>query len=278
MLTRCNAGLSVIMGTLYRSHDTALLRRSVESVLNQTFDDFEFIICDTGSSVEATTYLESLADSRIKLVRRDGCLDLASKLNACLDVAKGQYIARMDDDDFSHSERFEKEVAFLESNNFDFVGCNVALIQNGKEVGQRILPEKPTVRDFYLTQPYIHPALIFRKDALDAVGGYSESETCRLCEDYDLLLRLYKDGFVGANLQEVLLDYTIPLTTKGNRTMHYRMNEVKTRFRRFKELGKLPRALPYVVKPIITGLLPEKVLARAKRRLICQEDNAQKSS
>lgn len=258
--------VSVIMGTLYRRADVSCLKRSVESILNQTLSQFEFVICDTGSSNEAVAYLENIADSRVKLVRRSGCLDLASKLNLCLGVAKGQYIARMDDDDWSYPDRLEKQIQFLQENSeISFVGCNVSLVQNGIKAGQRVFPEYPAVEDFYFSQPYIHPTLVFHREALKAVDGYSESKDRLLCEDYDLLLRLYKAGYRGSNLQEILLDYTISATAKGNRKMRHRINEVKTRFARFKELGLLPMALPYILKPIAVGVIPEKMLGRLKK-------------
>ena len=99
---------------------------------------------------------------------------------------------------------------------------------------------------------------------MEAVNGYSEDKSVILCEDYDLLLRLYAKGFYGANLQEVLFDYTIPATVKGNRKMRHRWNEAVTRYRRFKELELFPIALPYVVKPIAVGFLPKFILKRLK--------------
>ena len=131
---------------------------------------------------------------------------------------------------------------------------------------QKIDPSQyPQVHDFYLTQPYIHPTLIFRKTVIEAVNGYSEDKSVILCEDYDLLLRIYAKGFFGANLQEYLFDYTIPTMVKGNRKMRHRWNEVVTRWNRFYELGILPGALPYVVKPIAVGLMPESILKRVKK-------------
>lgn len=228
------------------------------------------LICDDGSSPVAVAHLDEVSqtDSRVRLVRKPGCLDLASKLNLCLSAVRGEYIARMDDDDFSHPERFAKQVAYLKKHTeIAFVGCNVALVQNGVCVGTRTFPEWPTVRDFYMTQPYIHPALMFRQEVLVAMGGYSEDRHQILCEDYDLLLRLYAKGYQGANIQEPLLDYTLPANGKGNRKMRHRWNETVTRYQRFRELGYLPGALPWVVKPIAVGLLPEGLLIRAKREL-----------
>ena len=121
--------VSVLMGVCYRRKDLGLLKRSVESVLNQTFTNFELLICDGGSSDEAIHLLDSLAndDHRIQLVRDNRIpTDLAHKLNVCLHYARGDLIARMDDDDFSAPERFERQVQYLESHpDIAFVGCNV---------------------------------------------------------------------------------------------------------------------------------------------------------
>lgn len=261
--------VSVLMGIYYRRMDTALLERSVCSVLEQSIEDLELLICDDGSTGKSKQLLEQLAeeDGRIHLVRTGGLFSLSEKLNACLSRAQGTFIARMDDDDFSCPDRLAKEIAVLAAYpEIGFVGCNVALSCDGATVGTRILPERPMVRDFFLTQPYIHPTLVFRREALLEVGGYSESRQCLFCEDYDLLLRLYAKGYQGMNLQENLLIYTIPATAKGTRKMRHRWNETVTRYHRYKELKVLPRALPYVVKPLIVGLLPEPVLQRIKEK------------
>ena len=260
--------VSVLMGVFYRKEDLAALETSIRSILSQTFTDFELLICDDGSHDAARRVLDTLSaeDGRIRLIREDNApTDLAYKLNVCLSHARGDFIARMDDDDYSHPERFAKQLAFLEEHpEIDFVGCNVNLVRYREKVGVRVLPAYPEVRDFYFVQPFIHPALMLRKEALQMVNGYSEDPHCVLCEDYDLLLRLYAKGCKGANLQAFLLDYTVPATAQGNRKMSHRMNEAVTRWRRFRELGVLPGALPYVIKPVIVGLLPEKVLQAAK--------------
>lgn len=260
--------ISVVMGVYYQRADTGLLRRSVDSILAQDFSEFEFLICDDGSSEAAKALLEEYAekDGRVRLIRPGGALRLPVKLNACLREAKGCLIARMDDDDYSRPDRFGKQrKALIEREDISFVGCNVLLCMASGEQGTRVLPEFPRVSDFYMTQPYVHPALLFRKSALDAVNGYCEELYCDLCEDYDLLLRLYAKGFIGMNLQETLFDYTAP-NARGNRTMRHRWREVETRCRRFSELGVFWKALPYVAKPLAVGLLPERLLERIKNR------------
>ena len=258
--------LSVIMGA-YNCGSSPLLHGAISSILTQTYRDFEFIICDDGSSDCTWNALLEIQkqDSRIVLLRNETNCGLAHALNCCLSVSKGDYIARMDDDDYAHPQRFATQMEYLQENpDIAFVGCNVNLVQSKVVVGIRTLPEVPEVKDFYITQPFIHPSLLFRRKILDDVGGYSEEKYATFCEDYDLLLRLYTDGCVGANLQENLLDYSIPMTAKGSRKMRHRWNETVTRFHRFGKLKKLPQALPYVVKPLVVGLLPEGLLKRIK--------------
>lgn len=262
--------ISVLMGVYYRRPDVGWLVRSVNSILQQSVANFEVLVCDDGSNETACAFLEETArqDKRVKLVRPGNAFVLAAKLNRCLAEAKGQWIARMDDDDYAYPERFAKQLAYLRQNqDIAFVGCNVNLICDCKVVGRRNFVEQPQVKDFYFKQPFVHPGLLFRREALEAVDGYSEYKRQILCEDYDLLLRLYKAGYKGANLQEVLLDYTISTTARGSRKMKHRWNEAVTRYGRFKELGVLPGAFPYVVKPLAVGLLPEFILKKLKKNL-----------
>lgn len=259
--------VSVIMGVRYVRTDLRLLERAVRSILDQTYSNLELQICDDGSSLQAKEWLEDVSrkDKRLILTRNGTCLDLARKLNLCLGASTGEYIARMDDDDWSCPNRLEKQIQFLQrEHEAAFVGCNVRLCRNSEIIGERKLPSRPIVEDFYFVQPFIHPTLVFRREALESVGGYSERSDCVLCEDYDLLLRMYGMGLWGANMQECLLDYTVPASAKGGRTIRHRYNETVTRWRRFKELGKLPGALPYVIKPLAVGLIPENVLRRMK--------------
>ena len=92
------------------------LRESIESILNQTFKDFEFLIINDGSSDKSAEIVESYNDNRINFVQNEKNIGLAASLNRGLDIAKGEYIARMDADDISLPERLEKQVRFMETN------------------------------------------------------------------------------------------------------------------------------------------------------------------
>ena len=260
--------ISVIMGVRYQREDLSLLKRSISSILSQTYTNFEFLICENSSTNAAKLCLQnySLQDGRVRLIFGGGAVTLAEKLNRCLDEAKGDYIARMDDDDWSAPTRLEKQLMALHTDQKTaFVGSNAKLLQNGQPFGQRILPEHPTVHDFLFVQPYLHPALLFRKEPLHVIGGYCTDRRCDGCEDYDLLLRLYQAGYVGSNLQEPLLTYTLP--NRGARKPYrFRWHEAETRYIRFKSFGLLPKAWPYVLKPLAVGLLPAGLLQNIKRR------------
>lgn len=259
--------ISVAMGVCYRRGNTQLLERAIKSILAQSFFEFEFLICENGSNEMAKEIIEKLAleDPRIKIIDGEGAFKLSEKLNRCIYHASGIFIARMDDDDFSEPLRFEKQIKFLEYNpEISFVGSNVKLYQDGKYVGVRLFPERPQTKDFLFVQPFIHPSVIFRKDNLLDIGGYCEHNYCDGCEDYDLFLRMYKAGYYGANLQEPIFDYTIQSVGTTNRSFVMRVNEVRTRYKRFFELGFLPKKILYVIKPIVVGLIPIRLVSKIK--------------
>lgn len=259
--------ISVVMGVKYTRPETDTLKRSIDSVLNQTYENIEFIICERGSTAEAKALLSSYAgrDGRVVLLDGSAAGSFSEQLNIAIGRASGGLIARMDDDDYSFPERFRRQAEYLRAHDdIAFVGCNVRLVQDGNDAGAQRFPERPSARDFLFSMPYIHPAIIFRKRALDAVGGYSTLGRCSRCEDYDLLLRLYEKGFVGANIQEPLFAYTLPAGGKTTRNFRDRINEMKTRFVRFRALGLMPGAFVYAIKPMAVWLMPSGLLAAMK--------------
>lgn len=261
--------ISVIMGVYSRNLDTTMLQRSVESVLVQTYRDFEFLICcDSDSCFEVYSLIENYCrlDSRVHLFRDEKAKTLSMKLNNCLRHVQGRYIARMDDDDWSHPLRFEKQLAFLnEQYEYSYVGSNVLIYRDGRIYGKRELPETPKKEDFLRVQPYIHPVLMFRRECFDMVGKYCEHKRCNRCEDFDLLLRFEETGLRGYNLKEELLTYTIPSASVGRDKFEFRLNYTVTRWKRFRALGMLPAAIPYIIKPLVVWLLPAWLLDRLKK-------------
>ena len=107
----------------YSQKSSAYLKQAVESILNQTYKNFEFIIVDDASTDNSWQYLKSLKDKRIKLLKNSKNLGLAKSLNRAIGVASGHYIARMDADDISLPTRFQEQLKFLKRNpNIDLCG------------------------------------------------------------------------------------------------------------------------------------------------------------
>jgi glycosyltransferase involved in cell wall biosynthesis len=259
------------MGVLEKNNRTRDLKNSINSILGQTYSNFEFLICDDGSSVSVQKMLEDFAsrDARIRLLRTGNLYSLPKKLNYCLMHANGTFIARQDADDISLEQRFEKQILFLETNpQIAFVGCNAKVICEGDFCDKRLFPEYPTKEDFLFKLPYLHPTLMFRKESIKLVDGYSESRYAVLCEDYDLLLRMYEKKCYGYNLQDELFLYQITKQDYKKRTYHHRINEAIIRYCRFRDLHMLLKGWPYILKPLIVGLLPHRLLNRLKKKKV----------
>lgn len=258
--------VSVIMGVRYRREDLSLLERSVQSILDQTLGNFEFLICEWDSTEEAKARIERFAaeDKRIRMIEGNGADTLAAKLNRCLKQAKGQYIARMDDDDYSAPERFEKQIRFLQQKTgCAFVGSWVRECDGDTEA-VRHLPEWPTLEDFRITLPFVHPALMFQKSRIQQAGGYSENVFQIGCDDYDLLFRMYVQGCCGANIPEVLLNYSVENSQLNRKPYHVFFHEFCTRISCYKMAGLLPMWWIWAVKPLFVGIVPRRLLYRIK--------------
>lgn len=254
--------VSVIMG-VYNCNNKMLLEKSVESVIDQTYKDWELIICDDGSSDDTLQYLRQLenTDRRIKVITYKQNKGLCYALNQCIKCATGKYIARQDDDDISYSTRFAREVEFLEQHaEISFVGTIADVCDDNGIWGQYIVEEKPTKDSFLWNSPFLHPSIVIRKQDLLDVGGYRVERITRRCEDYDLFMRLYAHGKNGYNIQEKLYGYRIVDGKRKKRPMKYRIDEMQIRYRGFCQLGLMPRGMIYVIKPFIIGFFPQKIL------------------
>lgn len=263
------AKISIIMG-VYNCKNKALLKKSVESLINQTYTDWELIICNDGSTDDTYEYLLKMKklDNRISVVGYSKNKGLAYALNYCLKYTKGEYIARQDDDDYSYFNRLEKEIAVLDANKkFSIVGCIADVYDENGIWGKYSLKEKPLITDFLWSNPFNHPTVIFRQSALREIGGYRVSNETRRCEDYDVFMRLYSKGYRGYNIQEKLYKYWIQNDSKSKyRPMKYRIDEAIVRYKGYKAMKILIKGLPYVFKPIIIGLIPQKVFMQIRNK------------
>lgn len=258
--------VSIIMG-VFNIEKLRVFEDSMLSILNQDYKNFEFIICNDGSTDKTGEILHEWCqkDKRIKIITSEENRGLASALNKCIEESRGKYIARHDADDISDKLRIKKQIQFLNTNDdVDFVGCNVSLYDENGIWGRRLFKDLPEKEDFLFIMPFVHGTLIFRKESLIKCGKYRVSKFTIRAEDYDMLMKMYSMKMKGANLQEELYLYMEDVNSIKRRKYKERIYEMVIRWKGFYNMGMFPKAIPYVIKPLIVGLIPISIMHKIK--------------
>lgn len=205
--------ISVVM-SVYNEEEREV-KQAINSILEQTYSNFELIIVNDNPKNEILPGILKefkAKDSRIVLLSNEKNLGVAQTLNKAISVAKGKYLARMDADDISLPDRFEKEMRYLLEGNFDIVTTNAKYIdENDEIIGQHsFIPSGPKAYlDLLLTAcNIIHPSVLMKKSSVLAVNGYRALR----CEDYDLWLRMTENGFKIGGINENLMYYRMRST------------------------------------------------------------------
>jgi len=224
----------------------SFLSSAIDSVLKQTFRDFELLLIDDGSSDASRDIIARYKDSRITALYRDHA-GLVTALNEGIRRAQGTYLARMDADDISLPQRFEKQLAFLRSTGTCICGTQaVSINEQGKEMGFYDVPLSYTaIRKYaFLHNPFIHPTVMAKKEVIQAVGGYRAK--FKHTEDYDLWTRIIPQYRVG-NMEERLLKYRIAqnsVTRSHQLAMRTQASLIRLQYvsKRLRYVLKKPRA------------------------------------
>lgn len=193
-------------------HNTKLeyLEKAIESMLSQTYSNFEIVFVDDCSSTDYMS-LKAMSDPRIKIIKNKVNLGLAASRNIGIDASQGKYIAIMDTDDISHGDRLEKQVKFME-NNVDVAVCGTWFNMFGDKSGtiKRVIDDNEYYRCclFFDNDPaIINPSTMIRKSVL-IKNNIKLDERLKSSEDYGLWVKISRYGKV-TNLKEVLFDYCI---------------------------------------------------------------------
>lgn len=213
------------------------LVEAVESILNQTFTDFELIILDDCSSDNSAEIAKSFTDKRIIYHCNETNLGLANNLNVGLHMAKGKYIARMDGDDISLPDRFQTQIDFLESHpDIDLCSCGLQMFGTENTIWVRESDPEAVKITMMFYSPVLHATSVWRKDSFEKHQLYYDQETFP-AEDYDLWSRaIFYCRLV--NIPQVLYKYRIHgiQVTKTDDRVHQRNKDIQTNY--------LKKALP----------------------------------
>ncbi len=190
-------------------------RIAVESIIHQTYKNWELIVCDDGSNDDSLQMLSDIAErnDKIKVYKNEKNLGNPQTRNKLFSLVSehAKYIAILDSDDSAEASRLEKQVNFLETNpKVDLLGSAVTIIDEyGKEQGVRKYPQshQEIAKNIMVFDPFAQPAIMIRKSALEIVGVYDEQ--LARCQDYDLFIRFVKAGLQTANLAEPLTKFRI---------------------------------------------------------------------
>ncbi len=254
--------VSVIMG-IYNGEKT--MRRAIDSIIEQTFTDWELVVCDDCSTDKTLEILSEYAekDERIKVVRNEKNLRLAATLNHCLKEAKGEYIARMDADDICLPERFEKQVKYLDVHpEMAVVGTGCIIFdENGDKLVRGIGCEYPLKKVVNKSTPFMHVTIMMRKSAYDLLEGYRVCPETMRAEDLDLWYRFRMAKLDGYVIQEPLVKVCEALEDFKRRTVKAAWGMVKIN-KKYHRLLKIPfKYRWYIYKPLISALLPNRLMA-----------------
>lgn len=224
---------------------------AIESILRQTMSKFEFIIIDDGSVDNTLEILKNYAlrDDRIIVVQNAKNLGLAASLNKGIQIAKTKIIARMDADDISFADRFEKQLHILEANqHIDIVGSGIIeQTKNGTKKKTQLLPKghNDIVKRVFRKPLVYHPTIMIRKSVFTKNGFYDPDITW--AEDADLWYRIY-DKVVFYNIQEPLLYYTV----KDRMTLKQTRYNLKVKYKNLKRRNILAAYLPQLIRDLVT--------------------------
>ena len=225
--------ISIIMSVYNEKPDW--LKESIDSILNQTYSNLEFIIIlDNPENIKLKYILNEykLKDTRVKVLINDVNKGLVFSLNRALKECSGGYIARMDADDISYPDRLEKQIKYLIDNNLDLIGSNITLFKNDKKIfykTDKLLTHKYLTKLLSVgTIGIVHPTFFAKKEVFDRLNGYKNAFHA---EDMEFLGRVVFHGFKVGNMKEILFDcrYSENSVTKTNAFLMYKTAEYCTK-------------------------------------------------
>lgn len=260
--------VSVIMG-VYNCATT--IKESIDSILNQTYTNWELIVCDDCSTDQTYSIIEDIRNQnpdKIVLLKNELNLGLAATLNHCLKYATGDYIARQDGDDLSMLNRFETQVDFLLNHSeYDLVGSKMTSFDEQGIINIRgvedSIPDKYT---FLKSNPFCHATIMARKEVFQHLDGYRVIKKTYRTEDLDLWYRFFEKNFRGYNLSESLYFVRDDRHAYRRRNVQNYINVFLVSVEGYRRLKIPQKYYPFLLKPLLTILIPQSLIKKYHER------------
>lgn len=236
------------------------LKKAIESVIHQTYDNYEILIIDDGATDNSIKIIEAYACDKIKILHNEKNMGLEKSLNKGVNYIQTPYIARMDTDDIAHIDRLEKQVAFAEKHpEYAIIGSKVNMFDNEGIYGCSKIEGEIQKEDLLFGTPFVHPSMLMRTKDIKEIGGYP---LFHRCEDYAMVMKMYSMGKKGYIMPEILLDYRMDKNGYNKRKIKDRFIECKARKTFFKQMGIPWYKRYYIWKPLLVALIPKNVMIR----------------
>lgn len=230
------------------------IEQCVDSILNQTYQDFEIIICDDCSTDNTRSLIKKYEELlNVKVLYNTKNIRQALTRNKCIEQSKADYILIQDADDISEPNRLERLLESFED-DVDFVGSACYCFNDQDGVFEKWIKKReyPKRKDLLGGMPFVHASILFRRKCLLDVGGYRLTKHTKRGEDYDLMMRLYAEGYRGKNIPDLLYGYRVDKNTINRRDFKSRIDECFIRGEGYVKNHILwPFGWLYIFKPIV---------------------------
>ena len=262
-----NIEISVVMAEYNTNPDD--LKEAIQSILNQTFKEFEFIIVDDHGKNDLNKIVNDFNDSRIRIIDNKSNKGFVYSLNNGIKNAKGKYIVRMDTDDISDKRRIEILYNFIKSHPEYAVVGTKAIEFSGKEksgiLGKSGEKKKKNIMRGDIV---IHASAIMKKEAIEKIGYYKEYKRA---EDLVLWCELLINNYRLYMLDDELYYYRVNLSDYNKRKLKYRKDEIRARFKYYPLMNANLIDYMFIFKSIISGILPNKLIKSLRKKLILKK-------
>ncbi len=255
--------ISIIMAEY--NTDTNLLIESIKSIITQTYKNWELIIIDDCGKNNVKRIIEKFKDKRIKVYKNDSNRGLVFSLNRAITLCDGEFIARMDTDDYAYKNRLAKQIeCLLQNTDFDMVCCNMDYY-DGKEIWGCTKGEGLITRNQLINNcPIYHPTVMVKKERIIECGGYSNYNRC---EDFALWIEMYSRGFKIYKMNDRLLRYHLSESDYKKRTLKSRNGYFKLIKTQYKKLNPTRfQVFKIYIKTFISGIIPGKIMYHFHRK------------